>query len=872
MRRFVCAAGLFIAATSLAQQPQNLYPQPRVSTCLPAGVRAGATVEVIVTGTDLDDATGLAFSHPGLSATVIPPEVPKPDPKADAKKDGGKRKGPTGPATVKAKVSAAVDVPAGVYDVRVVNKWGVSNSRAFVVGPLPEGAEKEPNNDVPDAQRVVLGSVVNGQINSPTDVDYFTFPGRAGQRVLLHCATTSIDSKARPLVEVFSKDQRRLGMNRNYKDGDALADVTLPADGEYSVRVSEFAYQFGGQDSFYRLSFSTGPWVDAVFPPRVEPGKTTSVTVLGRNLPGGKPVGVLDGKTIEAVETEVVAPAVPTPVRVRIDPVGGTQDAFEFRFPGTNPFPIYLAKERVVLEAATNNDTPEKAQPLPVPCEVAGFIGKPNDRDWYSFAAKKWDVFAIDLFAERVGSDVDAVLTIVNAASKQEIVGEGQLDDDNETLHPIEFYTRTADPPGYKFTAPQDGTYLVRVGSREASVEYGPRAYYQLRIGKPRPDVRVVVVPRSRELPAATVLHPGGQAALDVLVQRMDGYAGPVTVSAAGLPAGVTAKPALVGSGQRWGTLILRAAPDTKDASGPFDIAATIEVDGRPAAIPARPAAITWAIGQGQNAPAIARLDQTLPIAVRRFKPELRIDVVTPRMTVKPPNGKDEPVKAGRVFKPGEKITIPVSVDWSWWTPRPNAVTLFVEPTVPQSNQNSSPFTGQTLNLQVPVPKEKREAAVTLDLRPNCPPGRYATVIRGETQFPYSRDPAAAQRPAVTTYAFSSPVEFTVVPNALARVTVPAPRQPLKPGGSVELTVRIDRLLDYNGEFTLAVTFPKEGAALAASPVVIPAGQTEAKVNVSVASDAKPGAVPNVTVVATALYDGKYPIVQEGKVNLTISK
>ena len=58
-------------------------------------------------------------------------------------------KGPLPPS--KFKITVAADVPPGNYDVRVVNKFGVSNPRVFVVGDLNELQEKEPNNDVPEA-------------------------------------------------------------------------------------------------------------------------------------------------------------------------------------------------------------------------------------------------------------------------------------------------------------------------------------------------------------------------------------------------------------------------------------------------------------------------------------------------------------------------------------------------------------------------------------------------------------------------------------------------------------------------------------------------------------------------------------------------
>ena len=37
------------------------------------------------------------------------------------------------------------------------------------------------------------------------------------------------------------------------------------------------------------MSITTAPWIDAVYPPLIEPGKSAKLTVYGRNLPGGEP-------------------------------------------------------------------------------------------------------------------------------------------------------------------------------------------------------------------------------------------------------------------------------------------------------------------------------------------------------------------------------------------------------------------------------------------------------------------------------------------------------------------------------------------------------------------------------------------------------
>src|SRR5262249_31152158 len=158
---------------SASAQPQldNGTASPRLYTIIPGGAKVGSTVELTFTGLDTDYPEQLRFGHPGIKAEPVQP-TETPDPKKPA------------PQVTKFKVSVAPDVPVGAYDVRLVGKFGVSNPRTFVVGDLAEVMEKEPNNDVEQAQRVDLNSTINGSMTNPTDVDYYVFKGTKGQRVV----------------------------------------------------------------------------------------------------------------------------------------------------------------------------------------------------------------------------------------------------------------------------------------------------------------------------------------------------------------------------------------------------------------------------------------------------------------------------------------------------------------------------------------------------------------------------------------------------------------------------------------------------------------------------------------------------------------
>jgi hypothetical protein len=152
------------------------WPTPRLTVLTPTGGKPGTTFEVAFTGTEVEEPQALLFSHPGIKGTPIIPPIPPVDPKA---KPDPKKK-PVQPPITKFTVTIDAAVPVGFYDVRLVNKNGVSNPRRFVVGTYKEVAEKEPNNDVEQAQKVEIGTTITGAITAGTDVDYFAFPARRG--------------------------------------------------------------------------------------------------------------------------------------------------------------------------------------------------------------------------------------------------------------------------------------------------------------------------------------------------------------------------------------------------------------------------------------------------------------------------------------------------------------------------------------------------------------------------------------------------------------------------------------------------------------------------------------------------------------------
>ncbi len=845
-----------LASGQQVEKPAG-FPLPRIATVFPIGGRSGTVVEVVVTGTDLDTPESLLFSQPGIGAESIGlVEVP-----ADAKANRNGRRGMgaslAGPLTSwKFKVTIPGDVPAGSYDLRLVNRWGASNPRAFVVGGWPETAEQEPNDDTAQAQRIAVNTTVDAIISQPTDIDDYLFDARAGQRVLASGLASSIDSRLLLALELYDASGKRLATNHEYRGTDALLDFVAPSDGTYLLRAFAFTYTQGGPDHYYRLTLTTAPWIDAVFPSSIAPGTSARVTVFGRNLPGGTtdPRAVENGIVLETLETTIQAPDDPQMLGFHgfLPPGSSGLDGFEFRVKGaagvSNPFLMTMARAPVVLDRG-ENETPEHAQEVSIPCELAGRIEAPRDRDWYAFRARKGETLVIEALGERLRSPIDLYFALRDAQTRQTLAenDDGPEPRNNqgfEQLFRNQFYTRTQDPPRHRFVAPADGRYELLVTSREAASRAGPRHLYVVRIVPEQPDFRLVVMPPAANYPDSLVIRRGGETEAWVYVWREDGFKEEIELRAEGLPEGVTCPPQVIGSGEKHGILVFSASADAPaNWTGAIRVKGMASIAGQTVVREARSATISWPVPQQQNIPTISRLDQSLVLAVRDQAP-FRIAADA----------------EGRSVVHGDKVEIALTIKTLGGDLK-GKVQNFALTNVPQVLAGSVTF---------PVVKDATKAVI--DVKPTVPPGVYSLVFRAQGQVGVELDPKTKTKTDVTVIQPSPPVMLTVIPKELAKVTIAPGNPQAKPGQSAEVTVRVSRLFDYAGEFTVMLDIPADANGLSAEPITIPSGQNEARLKVAIDADAATGNRANLVARVTGLYREKTPVQHEVKFNLNVVK
>ncbi len=692
-RRIASAFSLLLGASFASAQTG-----PQLLTVFPPGAKAKETVEVTFAGSGFTGEETLLFSAKGFKADAV--GEAKVDPKA-----------PKGQPTAAVKFKVTAPAAHGVYDVRVVSKSGLSNPRAFVVGELAEVNEAEPNNDIGQAQKIALETTVNGVISAPTDVDYVSFKAKAGQNVVVYCLTTSIDSRLSADILVSTADGKAIAANRGYRGGDAVLDFKVPSDGEYLVRVAQFAYTTGGPDHFYRLTVSTGPWIDAVFPSVAN----DTMTIYGRNLPRSKPDATFirpDGRPFDVLANEPQGtgwgPIADLVTAAPISPTAGNLDGMgDLRIPTGTMILDHQFGARILDTG--DNGTAEKAQSVKVPCDVAGRIAKKNDRHWYSFDAKKGDVWTIEVFAERIGSQIDAFFVLTDEKGKVIV----EQDDGLDSLSTNQFYTKSDDPGRYRFTVPADGKYRVMVSSRDASIQFGVREQFLLRIAKEKPEFRLAVMPVTPHTPEGGTLARNGAVLFTVFVFRMDGFNDAITLEAKNLPTGVKCPPQVIGVGQTRGTLVLIADADAKD----WDGFVTITGSAEKLTSSARPFTVTWtptglqANQPPPNIPMLTRMDRGsgLALAVRGTAP----------FTL-------TPVESELKAKAGDKleVTLKVTRDAQF----KDAIQVFsAVPNFGPKQQGNNP-----LPPLATIAADKSESKLSVDVPANLPPGTYTLVLRGQ--------------------------------------------------------------------------------------------------------------------------------------------
>lgn len=521
---FAVVVGLALAGHARAEAPQ-------LTEVRPYGVQRGVAADLSVQGSRLDPSTRIIAPF-AFTATDTEPKS-------------------TLSALRKFKITVAPDTPVGIYSIRVRTDEGLSNPVLFAVGQLPQVAEKEDNSTFDAAQPVPANAVVEGQAPG-NDVDFFRFPGKKGQRILVDAQCARIGSGVDPTIRLTTAGRTYVASADDTAGllTDARLVATLPEDGDYVVELSDSRYQGAGRP-IYRLVIGEVPTAEEVFPLGGRAGE-----VIGLEYRGGT---VGDSKIAAASLKGVPGLGLMQP-RMTARMLG---------LPGAD-LDLESAAPLVVSTYTELRESGDPAAPPPlgaVPVVFNGRIDSKGDEDVFRLRTVPGERIRIKVDAASLGSALDGVLQVKNPAGAV----LATADDVPNPLVPkgpngAAPAINTPDP-SLDFAVPA-GTNEVLLTLKDLKGEGGIGFPYRITV-EPHPASSFDITLGD----AQASLPKGGTAAIPVTIARQN-YNGPITLTAENLPPGVTVKPGTVFDGQLVGVLTLEAAPDAS-----FDLA-TIKVVG----------------------------------------------------------------------------------------------------------------------------------------------------------------------------------------------------------------------------------------------------------------------------------------------------
>lgn len=521
----VITAGFWMLSPFAPPAAAQIHP-PEIRTIYPLGGSAGTTTRVTITGMSLRNARAIVFSAPGVTAKIVPPDpatLPATTPDSD------------GNPPVIAEITAPKSMPPEILTFRIVSAAGISDARKWIVGWEIPQIEAQATS-LTAAQAVTLPIAVNGRILDAGHRDTFSFDLQAGRTFVAAVQAAAVDSPLDSLLTLHDASGREVAGNDDDTGPDSLLQFVPAQSGRYTLTLSS-SVGAGGPNYPYRLSLGYLPLLRAVYPNSLALGTPTPVTLIGANLP-----------------PTTTAPAAPMP--------GTLSPALAAPgMPMSNALPLYYSSLPTIQEKEPN-DTPAQATPMPVVGVAGGQFyradGSPDsDTDFYRFHAAAGQRLLIDVQCQAIGSSADPTLTLMDANGKTLMENDDTYGRDSHL----------------DFTAPQASDYLLRV--RESTGRSAPELVYRLLVlPPPPPGFSLSVETRGR------VVGQGDALALEVNIAR-DRFDGPITLTAAGLPAGVSAAPVVVPSGVSRGLLVLSALPTAMPGAFPLQIVGTAQINGQ---------------------------------------------------------------------------------------------------------------------------------------------------------------------------------------------------------------------------------------------------------------------------------------------------
>ena len=530
---------------------------PALSTVSPQGAQQGESVQVTLTGKNLNIATAVWFSGKGITA-----EITQGTQQAAVLFNGAGVSGrvPTD-AQLATTLTIAPDAPLGIQQMRIVTPYGVSNALNFVVGNLPEMTEDEATEKAEMSNWLELPITVNGEITSIDDEDRFSFNLKKDARLICEVTAQRLGSPLDSYLVLKDANGAEVANSGQGIGLDSILDYTAMEAGKYTLHIRDIRYK-GGKGFRYRLNIGELPYLETIFPLGGQRGTDNAIAVTGANL-----------ETLNAIQVAIDTETPTGQQTLRVQTPSGL---------ASNPHPFSIGSLAEMGETEPNN-TAEKANAVNAPITINGKIDESGDVDQFSFELKAPQLLVFEVEALRLSSQLDALLTLYGAEKQTEAETDMKTYDaaEEQVLMVNDDASGTDARIEWNFTAA--GKYSISI--RDLNNQGGETYPYRLNIRPLKPDFTLsAVVLDSQNRPSgldSPRVSRGGTFTMQVNVNRLDKLSGPIRLHCPTLPKTFEVSPAVVEVGQNKALLTVTAPWDAPLGLMPFSVAGVSAVGSR---------------------------------------------------------------------------------------------------------------------------------------------------------------------------------------------------------------------------------------------------------------------------------------------------
>jgi hypothetical protein len=501
----ICSLMLFAAR---ARGDANLPDLgPLVISVFPLGARQAETLEVQISGRNLNETRDITFARPDIQAQVLSSDF----------------------FSVKARISIAPKVPVGLHDYRLRTPRG-THVGVFHVGSLPRQNELEPNGDLKHAQAITLPVMIDGVVETD-DYDVFRFHAESGQTLIFDVMATRAGSRLDSTITILDDRGAELDfVDDYYIHKDPYLSFAVKKTGDYFVRVAAATEPIatlldGSRYSSYRLVAGAVPHMLHALPAGARRGATSEFRITGLNLQKVDRVllgeslaeGKVVGSSVNSLTVRIAVPASVAPGRYPLHAFTGSFEA---------PLQIQMVVSDLEEKLSTPARSRENPQSITLPVALSGRFERKKAADLFAFDVLAGECLVFDVDSMKLGFLDDPLVAVYTPDGKLLAVDDDRLQQNGDEPPNLD--------PYLVYTFEKAGRYIAMI--RDCAERGDPNYVYRLAIYPGQPDFDL------RSLTPELTLYRDKTVPLPVRVRRFGGWSTPIEVWAENLPTGITSE------------------------------------------------------------------------------------------------------------------------------------------------------------------------------------------------------------------------------------------------------------------------------------------------------------------------------------------